>query len=127
MARILVIEDDAGLRARLVKILRFEGHDTVAAADGREGIEIARRERPDVVISDLMMPGINGFGTCRALRDDPRTRSIPVRALTALGSESDRERLHSLGAAEAVPHGGAARRLATLPDGRDAITTISDR
>ena len=99
MARILVIEDDAGLRARLVKILQFEGHDVLPAADGREGIEIARRERPDLVISDLMMPGINGFGTCRALRDDPRTRSIPILVLTALGSESDRERLQNLGAA----------------------------
>lgn len=99
MARILVIEDDTGLRARLVKILEFEGHDTLAAADGREGIATARRERPDLVICDLMMPGINGFGTCRALRDDPRTRSIPILVLTALGSDSDRERLHSLGAA----------------------------
>lgn len=99
MAHILIIEDDAGLRERLVKVLRFEGHDAVTAADGREGIEVARRERPDLVISDLMMPGINGFGTCRALRDDPRTRHIPILVLTALGSESDRERLQNLGAA----------------------------
>lgn len=102
MARILVIEDDEGLRGRLVKVLRFEGHETSDAGDGREGIELARSEQPDLVISDLMMPGINGFGTCRALRDDPRTRHIPVLVLTALGADSDRERLKELGVAAYV-------------------------
>lgn len=95
---VLIIEDEAPLRERLARILGFEGFRVTTAADGREGIEAARSDRPQLVICDLLMPGINGFGVCRALRDDPRTSDVPVVVLSALSAASDRERVASLGA-----------------------------
>lgn len=96
--RILVIEDEDALRERVIRMLTFEGYQATGAADGREGVELAWKDPPDLVICDLLMPGINGFGVCRVLRDDPRTVDVPVIVLSALGSQSDRERTHGLGA-----------------------------
>lgn len=98
MKSILVIEDEEGVRERLIRMLAFEGYAAEGAANGREGIERAWSNLPDLVICDLMMPGINGFGVCRVLRDDPRTAATPVLVLTALTAPSDRERTHGLGA-----------------------------
>ena len=81
---ILVIEDEEGVRERLIRMLVFEGYAAEGAANGREGIERAWSVQPDLVICDLMMPGINGFGVCRVLRDDPLTAATPVLVLTAL-------------------------------------------
>lgn len=96
--RILVIDDEDSLRERVMRMLTFEGFEVQGAADGREGVELAWKDPPDLVICDLLMPGINGFGVCRVLRDDSRTVKVPVIVLTALGSQSDRERTHGLGA-----------------------------
>ena len=96
--RILVIEDEDTLRERIIRMLAFEGYQATGAADGREGVELAWKDPPDLVICDLLMPGINGFGVCRALRDDPRTADVPLIVLSALGAQSDRERTHGLGA-----------------------------
>lgn len=95
--RILVIDDEESLRERVIRMLEFEGYDVQGAADGREGIERVWQEPPDLVICDLLMPGINGFGVCRVLRDDPRTVDMPLLVLSALGAHSDRERTHGLG------------------------------
>lgn len=96
-ARILVIEDEPSLRDHLVRMLEFEGFQVDTAADGREGISKARELIPDVVICDLLMPGINGFGACRVLRDDPVTSRIPTIVVSALSSPSDREKIDELG------------------------------
>ena len=97
-ARILVIDDEDAIRDRIVRMLSFEGFDAVGAADGKTGVEMAWREPPDLVICDLMMPGINGFGACRGLCDDERTRHVPVIVVSALSAPSDRERAMELGA-----------------------------
>ena len=97
--RILVIDDEAAVRERVVRMLSFEGYHTLHADNGRDGVELAWAELPDLVICDLLMPGINGFGVCRVLRDDPRSAHVPVMVLSAQGSQSDRERTHGLGAA----------------------------
>lgn len=96
--RILVIDDEESLRTRVIRMLVFEGYEAIGAADGREGVEEAWQNPPDLVICDLLMPGINGFGVCRVLRDDPRTANVPLVVLSALGAQSDRERTHGLGA-----------------------------
>ena len=70
---ILVIDDEDTLRERVMRMLTFEGFEVRGAADGRAGVELAWEYPPDLVICDLLMPGINGFGVCRVLRDDPRT------------------------------------------------------
>lgn len=95
--RILVIEDEEGIRERIVRMLTFEGYDVVGLADGRAGIEAAWDDRPDVIVCDLMMPGINGFGACRVLKEDDRTKAVPIIVLSALVAQIDREKAHALG------------------------------
>jgi CheY-like chemotaxis protein len=90
MATLLVIEDEAPLRANLLRILAAEGHRVIAAADGDEGIRRAREERPDLVICDILMPRVDGYGVLASLRSQPETAGIPFIFLTA---SADRENL----------------------------------
>jgi two-component system alkaline phosphatase synthesis response regulator PhoP len=109
---ILVIDDEADLielvRYNLVK----EGFDVAAAPDGETGLAAARREMPDVVVVDLMLPGIDGLEVCRALRGDDRTAQIPVIILTAKDSESDRIVGLEIGADDYVTKPFSPRELA---------------
>ncbi len=89
MGRILVIEDDAQIRANLVRMLRLEGHQVDEAADGEDGVERALRSPPDLVLCDVMMPRLDGFGVLQRLRGDPQTRDVPFVFLTA---SAERER-----------------------------------
>ena len=68
MARILVVEDDTGIRLGLVRNLEFEGHKVIAAQTGEEGLQMALDDRPDLIVLDIMLPGIDGFEICRLLR-----------------------------------------------------------
>jgi len=95
--KVLVIEDEPALRERIVQMLCFEGYDAQGVADGRNGIERARAFEPDLIVCDLLMPGINGFGACRVLRDEPVTRETPIVVISALSTPSDRERAAGLG------------------------------
>ena len=114
MARktILVIDDEADLielvRYNLVK----EGFQVVAAPDGETGLAAARREIPDVVVVDLMLPGIDGLEVCRALRANDRTAQIPVIILTAKNAESDRVVGLEIGADDYVTKPFSPRELA---------------
>jgi CheY-like chemotaxis protein len=90
MATLLVIEDEVPLRANLVRILSAEGYRVIAAADGDEGIRRVREDRPDLVICDILMPLVNGFGVLAALRSRPETAAIPFIFLTA---SADKENL----------------------------------
>jgi signal transduction histidine kinase len=81
-ARILVVDDTPELRALVCGILSDEYH-VLTACDGLEGLEVARNERPDLVISDVMMPGIDGHELCRCLKQEPATRQTPFIMLTA--------------------------------------------
>lgn len=85
--RILVVEDEASIRGGLCDLLAFHGHAPVAAVDGEEGLRKGLGERFDLVLLDIMMPGIDGFEVCRRLRaDKPR---LPILMLTAKGAEDD--------------------------------------
>jgi CheY-like chemotaxis protein len=90
MATVLVIEDEAPLRANLVRILSAEGYRVIAAADGDEGLRRVREGRPDLVICDILMPLVDGFGVLAALRSQPETAAIPFIFLTA---SADKENL----------------------------------
>jgi two-component system phosphate regulon response regulator PhoB len=109
---ILVIDDEPDLielvRYNLVK----EGFEVVAATDGETGLVAARREMPDVVVVDLMLPGIDGLEVCRALRADDRTAQIPVIILTAKNAESDRIVGLEIGADDYVTKPFSPRELA---------------
>jgi two-component system, OmpR family, alkaline phosphatase synthesis response regulator PhoP len=100
MTRILVVEDNADLAYGLRNNLEIEGYDVEVAADGEEGLERARRRRPDLVILDLMLPRMDGFRVLRALRADGM--SMPVLILTARGEEADKVRGLKLGADDYV-------------------------
>ncbi|MFG2908573.1 response regulator [Kitasatospora sp. NPDC048286] len=86
MARLLLIEDDDSVREALALGLRRQGHEVRTAASGEEGLERARQEPPELVVLDLMLPGIDGFEVCRRLR---RAGPTPVIMLTALGDDLD--------------------------------------
>src|SRR5437867_2697575 len=89
MKRILVIEDAPDMRRNLVTILRLEGFEPLAAENGLQGVEMAKRELPDLVLCDVMMPELDGYGVLRALHDDPVTMNIPFIFLTAKGEKTD--------------------------------------
>jgi DNA-binding response OmpR family regulator len=86
--RLLVIEDEAPMRTALVETLKAEGYRVQAAADGPSGLELACTEPFDLVLLDVMMPGLDGFAVCRELRK--RGRAMPVLMLTAKGQIDDR-------------------------------------
>jgi CheY-like chemotaxis protein len=89
---ILIIEDNETLRIALASYIEEKGYVVHCAGDGREGLEIARREIPAAIIADLMMPHMDGRELAGHLHDDPDTRDIPVIVLTATDmSDSERE------------------------------------
>ncbi|MGO4879219.1 MAG: response regulator [Bryobacteraceae bacterium] len=92
MSRILLVEDNELNRDMLGRRLRHRGYEVVTAATGRQGVEMARREKPDVVLMDLSLPEIDGWEAARILKSDADTRTIPVVALTAHAMRGDRER-----------------------------------
>jgi two-component system phosphate regulon response regulator PhoB len=87
---VLVIDDEADIIELVRYNLERAGYDVVAAADGREGLGIARRLKPALIVLDLMMPGMDGLEVCRELRRDPDTERTPIIMLTARAAESDR-------------------------------------
>src|ERR1700677_1773092 len=88
--RILVVDDiEANVRLLQAK-LSAEYYDVLTASDGVTALAIAAEERPDLVLLDVMMPGMDGFQVCRRLKDDPETRHIPVVLVTALDGRGDR-------------------------------------
>ena len=87
--RVLVIDDDPVCRRLLKGTLEKRGAEVVLAADGRAGLEAARESRPDLVVSDVVMPTLSGYEFCRALRDDPDLSKTPVILVTALSDPHD--------------------------------------
>lgn len=83
MERILIVEDDPAIQELLGEILQDEGYDTVVAADGRTGVELARNERPDLILMDIMLPVMDGVSAIQTLKSDPDTRPIPIIAMSA--------------------------------------------
>lgn len=81
---ILVVDDSDSICEALSSLLQSQGYATLTAGDGEEGVRKAREHRPDVILLDIMMPVLDGWGAIRQLKGDPRTAAIPVVALTAL-------------------------------------------
>jgi DNA-binding response OmpR family regulator len=100
--RVLVIDDEAPIRLLCRVNLEAEGMQVLEAADGPSGLEKARAEEPDVVLLDVMMPGLDGWRVAEELLDDPRTQSIPIGVLTARAELRDRARGIDLGGVDYV-------------------------
>lgn len=98
MNKILVIEDEPEMRRNLATILRLEHFTPLEAEHGGIGLELARREKPDLILCDVMMPVLDGYGVITALRSDPATASIPFVFLTAKGEKPDIRSGMNLGA-----------------------------
>jgi len=96
--QILVVEDDQFLRKIYLTKLSSENFDVITAVDGEEAISVSKKEVPDLILLDLILPKIDGFEVLRELKNDPKTRDIPVIILSNLGQESDIERGMKLGA-----------------------------
>lgn len=98
MTKILLVEDDKSLREIYGVRLLAEGYDIVSAGDGEEALAMAIKERPNLIVSDVMMPKISGFDMLDILRSTTETRGIKVIMMTALSSEDQRKRGEQLGA-----------------------------
>jgi CheY-like chemotaxis protein len=85
MARVLLVDDEQDIREAVSEALQYEGHDVVTAVDGAEALRACRLSRPDVILLDLMMPGMNGWEFRVAQRREPELSEIPVVVVSALG------------------------------------------
>ena len=95
--RILVVDDNTDAAALLAVLLRLEGHEVQTAANGGEALDIAEQFRPEIVIMDLDMPGVDGLEASRRLRARPWGKTVLIAALTGWGRESDRLRAREAG------------------------------
>src|SRR5467141_2182375 len=96
-ARILIIEDNQANLDLMSYLLEAFGHTLLTVADGEAGLESAHRERPDLIICDVQLPGTDGYEVARRLKSDAASRAIPLVAVTALAMVGDRERLLTSG------------------------------
>ena len=90
VTQIMIVDDSPTDTHQLKKILEKNGFTTLTAGDASEGIEVAKRERPDLILMDVVMPGLNGFQATRELSSDPETSSIPVIIVTHKDQQVDR-------------------------------------
>jgi CheY-like chemotaxis protein len=98
VSRVLVIDDESVVGTILRYAFATDGHETVVAESGPQGIELARSEHPDAIVLDLMMPAVTGHDVLEILRDDQEMRDVPILVLTAVTLRDERERCLSEGA-----------------------------
>lgn len=96
--KILIVEDEFAQSLTVKDRLEFEGYEVITAADGQEGLDKARREKPDLIILDLMLPKIDGYKICRMLKFDEKYKRIPIIIFTARAQESDEKMGAEVGA-----------------------------
>jgi len=121
MAKVLVIADEQGIRSLLDTLLRRTGYDVALAESGRKGLELFRRERPDVVVLDLKMPGMDGLAVLQQVRSLNPT--LPVIILTGAGTPETEQQVRAMGVTEYVEKefslhllGDSLKRLLKTPD-----------
>ena len=100
--KILVVDDEVNITQILEFSIGAEGYEVIAAQNGEEAIDKARREQPDLIILDIMMPIIDGYEACRILKSNPLTKNIPVILLTAKGRDIDRRLGYEVGATDYI-------------------------
>jgi CRP/FNR family cyclic AMP-dependent transcriptional regulator len=98
MHRILIIEDNEDIRENVAEILTLSDYEVLMASNGKEGITVAQAQEPDLIICDIMMPGIDGYGVLHVLHKDPKTQNIPFIFLTSKSERSDFRAAMELGA-----------------------------
>jgi len=98
MAHILVAEDERDIRELISFTLSFAGHKITQAANGLEAVELAKKELPDLIMTDVRMPKMTGYEACRAIKEDDTTKHIPVVILSAKGQDEEIEQGRTSGA-----------------------------
>src|SRR5262245_43754626 len=132
MSTVLIADDDAAVRRLLLSLLRPHGHRLIEAADGEQALALAQAEHPDVIVSDLLMPAMDGYELIRQLRSEPRTAGTPVVFLSAeYDNEEARELAHAAGAVRVLrkpcaPADVLAAVDAALGDGHAPTLEITD-
>jgi len=97
MAKILIVEDNPDNMLLTVMLLESVGHTVLSAVDAEAGLTMARGERPDLILMDIQLPGMDGLEATVLLKADPLTRAVPIIALTALAMKGDEERIRAAG------------------------------
>ena len=100
--KILVVDDEINITQILEFSIGAEGYEVITASNGEEAIDKARREKPDLIILDIMMPRIDGYEACRILKSNPLTKNIPVVLLTAKGRDIDKRLGYEVGATDYI-------------------------
>jgi len=98
MTTILLIEDNFEIRENTAELLSLEGYQVIVAEDGLAGVNLALNAKPDLILCDVMMPGLNGYEVCEKLKQDPSTKKIPIIFVTAKFESSERKVGLKLGA-----------------------------
>jgi len=94
---VLIVEDDPKNMKLFRDLLDISGYTTIEAGDGEQGIRLAKRKRPDLILMDIQMPVMDGIEAAKILKADPETKAIPIIALTSHAMEGDRERIFQAG------------------------------
>jgi len=116
MARIVVADDDVDVRTLVVLKLESSGHEVMSVENGAQAVDRCKIERPDLVVLDLMMPGMNGLEACAAIRSDPDVAATPVILLTARAQAADVDAGLAAGADAYVTKPFSPRELASQVD-----------
>lgn len=119
--KVLIVDDTNTLRSLVQIYLLAQGWEFMEAKDGAEALEKVRADRPDVVISDVRMPVMDGFELCAAIRSDPELREIPVLLLTMFGDDASRQRGRLVGASAFLTKPISPEKL------RDAVRVATGR
>ena len=97
VARVLLVEDNPANLALMQYLLQASGYEILTATDGREGVVVAQREAPDVILMDLQLPIMNGYEAARLVKEVPALRAVPIIAVTAFAMVGDRDKILARG------------------------------
>ena len=127
MARILVIEDNPANMKLAILLLRNAGHSVLTAIDAESGLAMARAERPDLILMDIQLPGMDGLAATALLKQAPATARIPVIAVTAMAMTSDREKTRAAGCDGYISKPLRYRELYAVIDALLGVTALPPR
>lgn len=102
MTRILIIEDERFIRDNLLELLEMEGFEAIGADNGTIGIKLAKEYQPNLILCDVMMPELNGYGVLEQIRQNPVTANIPFLFLTASADTGNLQKIQELGMTEYI-------------------------
>ena len=99
--KVLVVDDEENVR-RLLRSMLGNKYIVLEATDGKVAVDIARSQRPDIILMDLMMPNMDGYTACHAIKQDPATKAIPIVMVTAVGQELNKKLAKEMGASDYI-------------------------